>query len=125
MQPAIDSVAATYKADVDLVTIDISIDPDAARSLGVKGTPTLIGIQNGEEVFRHTGRLTRVDLEHLFSALARDESPRRINSDLVLRLGAGAVLMVLGVAAGPVCPLVGVGGVIFALGLLPLLKWRR
>ncbi len=125
MEPSIKAVAGEYQQVVDLVTIDIASDPETARELGVKGTPTIIGFAGTEETFRHTGQLSLPQLEDLFGSLSRREKPTlRGGTDLVVRLGTGTILIALGLATGPSWILVAVGGAVLAFGLAPLLKWR-
>ena len=126
MQPHIDAVAEKYRSSVDLVMIDASTDPETVRALGVWGTPTLIGVSAGKQVFRHTGRRAAPELENLFLSLANGTAPSRVTrSDLLARTLGGMVLIGLGLSTGPIWPLVGVGGVVLLWGLAPLLKWWR
>jgi thiol-disulfide isomerase/thioredoxin len=126
MDPGLEQAAEEYRSSVDLVRIDISTGLHTAETLGAKGTPTLIGLAAGREVFRHTGRLRLQELEQLFSALADEKTPTpRSRTDLIVRLGAGTVLTILGLVTGPSWALVIVGGAVMAFGLAPLLKWDR
>ena len=124
MDPSLEQAAATYGASVALVRVDVSVDPDTVETLGVKGTPTLIGLADGEEVFRHTGRLRLEELENLFAALSDGKTPRaHSRTDLVIRVSAGAALTTIGLVTGPSWTMVIIGGAVLAFGLAPLLKW--
>ncbi len=125
MQPDIDELAAEYHPSVDLVKIDVSTDLEAAKALGTWGTPTLIGVSAGRQVFRHTGRRTRRELENLFSSLASGDTPSRVTrADLTAKLLGGLALVGVGLSTGPVWALVGIGAGVLLWGLAPLLKWR-
>jgi len=126
MQPHLNAVAERYRLSVDLMMIDASAHPETVRALGVWGTPTLIGVSAGRQVFRHTGRRAPAELEDLFLSLANGTAPSRVTrSDLVARTLGGTVLIGVGLSTGPIWPLVAVGGLVLLWGLAPLLKWWR
>ena len=86
-------------------------------------TPTLIGFRDGAEVFRVAGRRSRDELKGLFAAAAGEADADSVGrGDIMLRVGAGAVLAASGLLAGPAWPLVGIGAVVVAAGLIP---WTR
>ena len=125
MQADLDATAVEFSDTAGLVTVNAAVEAETVRKLGVRGTPTLIGIRNGEEVFRFTGRQSRADLRDLFAAVSSDGQPGRVGrQDLALRVGAGAALAGVGLAAGPAWPLLVVGSGLIALGGLPWLKGR-
>ncbi len=120
-------VAESHREEVVLQRIDASSDPSRARELGVLGTPSFVGVKDGQEVFRRTGRLSRTDIEDMFAALATDAplEPRRRADESVLAVGAGVVLIVAGVVTGPSLPLVIIGGALMAGGTGLWLRGRR
>lgn len=123
MQPDLDSVAADYSDRVDLEIVNAFDELETTRRLGVKGTPTLIGVRGGEEVFRVVGRRTRSELEALFDAVAAGERAPAVGyGDLLLRLGAGVVLIGAGLVSGPAWALFGLGVAILTLGVI---SWLR
>ncbi len=126
MRPTIEAVAGRHP-DVRFRVIDASAEPATVATLGVKGTPTVIGYCNGEEVFRFTGRRTSAELESMFEAVAADDAPKPVlgKGDLMLRVGAGAALTTLGLMSGPVWPLVAVGTVVGMFSLLPMRDRNR
>jgi thioredoxin-like negative regulator of GroEL len=125
MEPHLREVAAKHDGEVELVRIDASDDPDAASALGIRGTPTLIGYRNGEEVFRSVGRLTAHELDQLFTSVGRGSAPPRLGmQSVVIRVGAGVALMAVGLASGPVMPLVAIGAVATAFGFFTWLRIR-
>lgn len=123
MQSDLDAVAADYSDRVDLQLVNAYDGLETVRTLGVKGTPTLIGVRAGEEVFRMIGRRSRSELEALFEVVASGEgAPEVGNGDLWLRLGAGVVLVGAGLGSGPVWELVLIGVSILTLGVV---SWLR
>lgn len=126
MQSDLDEVAEEFAARVDLTTISATEELETVRRLGVKGTPTLIGVREGTEVFRVTGRRSRTDLRELFEGVAEGVPVRRVSrQDVALRLTAGLALMGIGLAGGPAWPLVGLGTALLTYAITPLMRERR
>jgi thioredoxin-like negative regulator of GroEL len=124
MQPDLDAVAEQFAGGTKLITVNAENEVDTVRSLGVKGTPTLIGYKDGDEVFRYTGRRSRSELEAMFSSLAIGQRPVGVGrQDLMLRVGTGLALLVAGLFTGPAWPLTAIGMLLVAAGFLPM--WRR
>jgi thioredoxin 1 len=123
MQPELDRVATAYQGRVIREVVDASIDGERVASLGVRGTPTLIGLRRGEEVFRHTGWIGPAELDRLVADLSTGR-PATVGkgSDALTRLAAGAVLIALGLIASAWIPL-GLGAATFGWGLVGW--WRR
>lgn len=123
MERDIKDVAARSANTVAFIQVDASTDPEAASSLGVRSTPTIIGYRNGSEVYRSVGRLTSAELTSVFDGVAgRGTLPRLGFRDMVIRIGAGVVIIALGLATGPTWPLVGIGIVAAMFGLV---SWVR
>ncbi len=117
MQPDLDAAAERYAGTVDLIMVNAAEDVDAIKALGARGTPTLVGVRDGVEVFRHMGRRSADELEGLFAALAEGTASPRVGfTDLAVRVGAGAILTIVGLIAGPAWPLVGIGAAIAIVG---------
>lgn len=115
MAPALERVSRAYAGRVELLKLNADEDPQAVRALGVLGVPTLLVFRQGHEVARRTGALPAEGLTALFDA-ALSEEPHPIvaptRSERVLRLGAAALLAVMGLASGPAWLLVGAGGLV-------------
>ncbi len=125
MQPDLDAVAEEWSGKVALQMINAEDGLDTVRSLGVKGTPTLIGYRDGREVFRYTGRRSRSELGQLFASVADGSTPKRVGTnDMVLRVGTGVALTAVGLLTGPSIPLIVIGTVLIAFGLVPRLVRR-
>jgi thiol-disulfide isomerase/thioredoxin len=121
MQPDLETTAANFTESVRLTVVNAAEYPELARSMGAMATPTLIGVSEGEEMFRAIGRRTRAEIDEMFRALERGETVRGIGRhDRKLRIGAGLALMLLGTATGPAWPLIAVGGAISTWGLSSL-----
>lgn len=125
MQPDLDATAEEFSDSMDLVMVNAAEEIEAVRMLGVMGTPTLIGVREGAEVFRFTGRRSRLELQELFAAVSTEVIPSAVgHRDLVLRLGTGSALVGLGLTSGPAWPLTMVGGCVAALGGWSWLRQR-
>lgn len=126
MQPHLDAAAAEFSDTVDLVRVNAAAAPDVVRALNVMGTPTLIGVHRGVEVFRFTGRRSRAELDDLFRAVAVGAETAGVGGqDALLRVGTGVVLVGIGLVLGPAWPLAAIGAAVTALGLFPWLKRLR
>ncbi len=125
MEPSLQAVAARHAGTVDFIQIDASADPGTAAELGVRGTPTLVGFRNGEEVLRTVGRLTSSELDGLFTAVADGAAPPRLGRhDAVFRMIAGIGVVFVGALAGPAWPLVGIGAIVLGWGGFTWLRRR-
>jgi len=56
----------SLETGVPIEYIDVSQNMDAARSYNVTGVPTLIGLNNGQIKFRHTGMTSKQNLKNYF-----------------------------------------------------------
>ncbi len=127
MEPALEAVAARHPG-VSRVCLDVTADVEAVAALGVKGTPTLIGIVDGVERFRAVGRRTPEELDELFGSLEGDggAGPSRAGRiDVRVRLAAGVALALVGLATGPTWPLVAVGAGVAGWGTWGATTARR
>lgn len=121
MQPSLDATAVAFADTVDLVMVNAALDIETVRSLGVKGTPTLIGIREGEEVYRYTGRRSPAELEKLFSSVSVGVRPKGVGRlDMMLRVGVGVALLGAGLLSGPAWALVVIGVAVAAAGIFPM-----
>lgn len=126
MQPHLDAAAADFSDTVDLVRVNAAANPDVVRTLHVMGTPTLIGVHRGVEVFRFTGRRSRAELGDLFRAVAVGADATGVGAqDVLLRVGTGVVLVGIGLVTGPAWSLAAIGAAVTAFGLFPWLTRRR
>lgn len=123
MQPDIDATAAKFADAVDTVKINAAQETEAVRRWNVMGTPTVIGISGGDEVFRFSGRRSRSEIEDAFNAVSSGGAVGKVGrQDVALRVGAGVALVGVGLATGPVWALVVVGSAVTMFGLVPWMK---
>lgn len=127
IEPDLLEEAAEWSGRVRLERVDVASDFERSSELRVMGTPTLIGIRDGSEVFRYTGRLSRDDIRGLFANLADGSGTTRPSrrSESVLSIGAGGLLVAAGAAIGPSLPLAIVGLGVLSLGLAMLMRGQR
>lgn len=126
MQSDLSEVAEVFSGRVDLKMINAVEEFETVRGLGVRATPTLIGVREGKEVFRIVGRRSRTDLRELFEAVDEGGRVARVNrQDVLVRLAAGSVLFVAGLTSGPVWPLVVLGAAVLVYGIAAPLWARR
>lgn len=125
MQPDLDALAMEYAETVTLRMLNASESIDDVRALGVRGTPTLIAVRDGKELFRSTGRRSESELRQMFDVVAVGDDSQPIGrQDLAIRVGAGVVVAGVGLVSGPAWPLVVIGLGIVALGALGGLNRR-
>lgn len=126
MKPDLDAVSKQYEGSVDLILVDAASEPERVGALGVKGTPTLIALSDGEELFRVTGRKSAEELADMFAAVAERGRPTRLGgNDLVLRVVTGLGLAGAGWVSGPAWPLVGIGVGVVVLGMVAWIRQNK
>lgn len=62
LSPIISSVAKTVGGNVRIVKIDVDKNQPLARTLGVRGVPTLILYREGKQVWRQSGVIQEREL---------------------------------------------------------------
>lgn len=115
MAPVVERLETEYGGRVDVWKINADEQPDAVRSLGVIGIPTVIAFHSGKEIARRVGAASEPDLRAVFEAARSGQAPVRRGiapADRVLRLAAGAAIIVLAFSTGPSPILLAVGGLI-------------
>jgi hypothetical protein len=127
MDPDLDSAAERYVGSVAFERFDATADVDRARAMGTYATPTILGFLDGTEVFRSTGRLGADEIDAVFGALASGQRPDRPRGgqQVLLGVGAGAVLIGAGVFLGPSVGLIVTGGVVVVTTVAASLWTRR
>jgi len=98
MAPILKEVEAVYKGRVDLWRINSDENPELVRGLGVMGIPSVIGYNQAKVVVRRTGAQSKPNLEAIFAAVEKNEPLKFTISriDRIVRIGAGAALMLGG-----------------------------
>lgn len=67
LSPQVDRMEKAYEGKVDVWRIDVDQDSEAAQEMGIRSVPTLVVLQDGQEVSRVTGYQSPAALENLFA----------------------------------------------------------
>lgn len=103
VRPHVGTLADQHQGKVRVVEVDATSQPDVARDLKVKATPTLIAMTNGAEVSRHVGSGAESDIRRLFTAAedGQAKTTHRISSgERRIRLLAATITGAIGVVSG-------------------------
>lgn len=68
MAPVLDDFAREHQGELLVAKLDTDRNPDSARQYGIRGIPTLIVFDGGEEVARQTGAVPKAELEKMVPA---------------------------------------------------------
>jgi thioredoxin len=117
-KPILEKLAGEYDSKVEFLPIDADHSRDVLEHFKVIGIPTVLTIRNGEVVGRVTGAQNEAGYRAMFDALAdgREVKVPMSAFDRMLRLGAGALLVMVGLSTGNWLVL-GIGGVVAFLGV--------
>ncbi len=115
MNPILKAVSEKYSGRVELLKINADESPDLLRQLKVFSIPTIMAYQGGEAVYRKVGAQPAVAIEKLFADLAAGKVIQKSGPtpfDRFLRLGAGLVLIGIGVTGQMNILLLAVGAIL-------------
>ena len=117
-KPILESLAKEYADQVEFLPINADNSRDVLEHFRVIGIPTVLTIRNGEVVGRVTGAQNETIFRAMFGALAEGKEVKVPMSsfDRMLRLGAGALLVTIGVSTSNWLVL-GIGAIIAFLGV--------
>ena len=117
-KPILEKLAKEYVGEVEFMPIDADTSRDVLEHFQVIGIPTVLTIREGNVVGRITGAQNEAGYRAMFKALAEGTEVKIPMStfDRTLRLGAGALLVVVGISTGNWLVL-GSGGIIAFLGV--------
>jgi thioredoxin 1 len=117
-KPVLEKLAAEYADQVDFMPVNADETQEILRHFRVMGIPTVITLQNGQEVGRVTGAQNESAYRAMFVALSEGRTVKVPIApfDRALRLGAGAFFIMLGISAQN-WTMVGIGGVIAFIGM--------
>lgn len=108
-----DLVAASSRSGIPTERVDVASAPERAREIGVRGTPTIILVREGEEVARHVGRLGLGELEAMWVG---GGEKRGVRTETVVRSVTGVALVCAGLLVGaPILTGVGVAALVWAV----------
>lgn len=117
-KPILEKLAKEYGDKVEFLPIDADQSRDVLEHFKVIGIPTLLTIRGGEVVGRVTGAQNEAGYRSMFEALAEGREVKVPMSafDRMLRLGAGALLVMVGISTSNWLVL-GIGGIVAFLGV--------
>jgi thioredoxin 1 len=117
-KPILEKLAREYGEKVEFLPIDADISRDVLEHFKVIGIPTVLTIRGGEVVGRVTGAQNEAGYRAMFEALAEGREVKIPVSafDRMLRLGAGALLVMVGISTSNWLVL-GIGGVVAFMGV--------
>ena len=117
-KPILDKLAKEYTGKIEFMPINADDSREVLEQFHVFGIPTVITLRNGKEVGRVTGTQNEANYRAMFEALAdgREVKVPLTQFDRMLRLGAGALLIMVGISTGNWL-VVGIGGVISFMGI--------
>lgn len=119
--PLIRDLEQRFAATVRVDHLDASVDPERADRLGVRGTPTLIALVDGEERRRIVGRVPDSDIEEFF---ASSGAHRPFPVDGLTRgVAAAGMVALAAVTSTPV--LLVVGAALGAWTAATMWRWAR
>jgi thioredoxin 1 len=117
-KPILEKLGKEYGEKVEFLPIDADISRDVLEHFKVIGIPTVLTIRDGEVVGRVTGAQNEAGYRSMFEALAegREVKIPMPAFDRMLRLGAGALLVMVGISTSNWLVL-GIGGIVAFLGV--------
>jgi thioredoxin 1 len=116
--PILEKLGAEYAERVEFLPINADDAQELLEEYRVLGIPTVLAIRHGKVAARITGAQNEEGYRAVFEALASGENftlPMS-QTDRMLRLGAGALLVIYGITNSNWL-LVGIGGIITFLGV--------
>ena len=117
-KPMLEKLAAEFSGRVGFLPIDADQSREVLDHLKIIGIPTVMALRGGEVVARVTGAQIEAGYRAMFESLAQgDEVKIPISAfDRMLRLGAGALLALVGISTGNWLAF-GIGGIVAFLGV--------
>jgi thioredoxin 1 len=117
-KPILEKLAREYREKVEFLPIDADHSRDVLEHFKVIGIPTVLTIRGGEVVGCVTGAQNEAGYRSMFEALAegREVKVPMSSFDRMLRLGAGALLVMVGISTSNWLVL-GIGGIVAFLGV--------
>lgn len=117
-KPILEKLAKEYADKVEFMPINADESREALEQFRVFGIPTVISLRDGKEVGRVTGAQNEANYRAMFEALSegREIKVPLAQFDRMLRLGAGALFIMVGVSTNNWL-VAGVGGVIAFMGI--------
>lgn len=117
-KPILDKLAKEYGEAVEFMPVNADESREVLEKFRVFGIPTVITLRNGKEVGRITGAQNEAGYRAMFEALANGSEVKvpLTQFDRMLRLGAGSVLLMIGISTNNWL-LGGIGGLLAFMGI--------
>ena len=117
-KPILDKLGREFTEDVEFLPINADDSRDIIEHYRVFGIPTVVAIRDGKEVARLTGAQNEAGYRAVFEALAQGKEVKVSISqfDRMLRLGAGALFIMIGVSNNNWI-VAGIGGILAFMGI--------
>jgi len=114
----LEKLAKEYVGTVDFLAINADDSREVLEQFHVSGIPTVIALRDGKVVGRVTGFQNETGYRSMFMALANGSKVKvsMTTFDRYLRLGAGALLGLVGLFTGSWL-VAGLGGLVAFLGI--------
>jgi thioredoxin 1 len=112
-KPILEKLAKEYADKVDFIPINADDSRDILEHFRVLGIPAVLSLRNGKEVGRVTGAQNKENYRAMFQALAEDKEVKvpLTPFDRMLRLGAGALFVMVGISTSNWL-VAGIGGIL-------------
>ena len=97
--PVLEEIALEFAGKVEFLQVDADSSRQLLEQFRVLGIPTVIALSNGKEVGRVTGAQTEGFYRAMFESLSegREIHVSLFTIDRMLRLGAGALFVIVGI----------------------------
>lgn len=117
-KPILDKLGKEFAEDVEFLPINADQSREVLEQYRIFGIPTVIAFQNGKEVARLTGAQNEAGYRTVFEALAQGKEVKvpMTQFDRMLRLGAGALFVTVGISTGSWL-VAGIGGILAFMGI--------
>lgn len=117
-KPILDKLAREYTGKVQFMPINADDSREVLEQFRVFGIPMVIAIQNGKEVARVTGAQNEAGYRAMFESLSEGKEVKvpLTPFDRMLRLGAGALFVMIGISTSNWL-IAGIGGILSFMGI--------
>lgn len=117
-KPILESLAKEYEDRITFLPVDADESPELIEEFRIFGIPAVLALKDRKEVSRVTGAQPEANYRSMFEALALGKEIKITMApfDRLLRLGAGAALVIVGIFTSNLL-VAGIGGLLAFLGV--------
>jgi thioredoxin 1 len=117
-KPILEKLGKEYAEKVEFMPINADNSREVLEQYRVFGIPTVITLRDGKEVGRVTGAQNEANYRAMFEALSEGKEVKvpLTQFDRMLRLGGGALFVMVGISTGNWI-VAGIGGVLAFMGI--------